>query len=164
MKKGSMTAAELMANLEDDPEYLARRAVKEAEIEKLSEECRVDEALLIEELNHVGVSVVSVWDLVNNAPHPLLERKFSGSYEIAYPILVNHLRVPHHYRIREGIIRALSERAARKLASAPLLEQLATESNRQHRWVIANALEIMLPRSELDRHPQIEEALRAGYL
>ncbi|MFO1369047.1 MAG: hypothetical protein U1F46_08625 [Marinagarivorans sp.] len=163
-RKENMTAADLMAKLNSDPDYLARRAIKEAEIDALSDACRNDESELVAKLNELGLPVDSVWDLVNNAPHPILVRKFYGSYEIAYPLLVEHLKLSHHPRIREGIIRALTEKSAKSIASEQLLHELEHESKQSHRWVIANALRSMLSRSELNTHPKIEEAYRAGYL
>jgi len=164
MKKGEITAAELMAQLERDLEYLARRAAKDAEIEKLAAECKADEAELVYELNEIGVPIDSVWDLVNNKPHSVLERRFTGAYDAAYPILVKHLTAKHHDRVREGIIRSLTEKAAYSIAAEPLLAQLSTETKKHLRWVIANALESMLSSAEIKQHPQIKEALRAGHL
>ena len=164
MAKKGVTAAELMKQLEADPEYVARRQAKEAQIEKLAAECKADEKGLLAELNEIGINVDSVWDLVNNSPHPVLKTNFMGSYEIAYPILVRHLGILHHKRIREGIIRALSDPDAYEVAAQPLIEQLRIESKKSLRWVIANALKVMLPNVEIQRYPEIQEALDAGYL
>ena len=164
MKKGGMTAAELLSQLQADPEYLERRAIKEAETEILSVACRIDETELVRELNEIDVSVNSVWDLVNNQSHPVLERSFTSSYEAAYPILVKHLSIKHHERIREGIIRSLTEGAAYSVAAKPLIEQFEIEPKKHLRWVIANALESMLPKEEMNQYPEVKESLRAGYL
>ena len=159
-----ITAVELMAELEADPEWVTRRKAKDDEFEKLDEECRSDEAELLTELKEIGINVESVWDLVNNGSHSVLNHKPLGSYERAYPILVRHLDVTHHSRIREGIIRSLSEKAARQIALTSLLEHLKTEQERCIRWAIANALQSMLSKSELKHSPEITETLRAGYL
>lgn len=163
-RKENMTAAELMAKLNSDPDYLARKAIRESETDALSEACRNDESELVAKLNELGLRVDSVWDLVNNAPHAILERKFYGSYEIAYPLLVKHLTLSHHPRIREGIIRSLTEKSAKGIASKQLLHELENESQQSHRWAIANALRTMLSRSELEEHLNVEEVYRAGYL
>lgn len=159
-----MTAAELMSQLNVDPEFLARKELEEAKIEQLSAACRDDEVGLVAELNELALNVESVWDLVNNAAHDFLKRNFTGSYENAYPVLVRHLKHEHHPRIREGIIRALSERNARGAAAAALLEELADESLQSHRWVIANALKTMLSKPEVENHPEIDRAYGKGYL
>jgi len=164
MAEETITAAELMARLEKDPDFLAKRAEQDEKVRKLEEGCQADEASLVRELNKSGFEVDSVWDLVNNQPHPVLERRFVGEYKEAYPILVKHLDVAHHERIREGIIRALSEPAAYAVAAQVLIKHFQLETRKSLRWVLANALESMLPKSELDQYPQVNEVLRAGYL
>jgi len=61
---------------------------------------------------------------VNNRPHPVLNFPFAGPYERAYPLLVRHLRVKHHPRVREGIIRALTVKDGDELVWKALLEEL----------------------------------------
>ncbi len=73
-RNGPTTAAELMEQLQADPKYQERKATKDAEIEQLEIACSEDEAGLVSELNELGLRVSSVWDLVNNEPHPLLRK------------------------------------------------------------------------------------------
>lgn len=153
-----------MSQLNSDPEYLARKANKEAEIKELEEHSAKDEAELVADLNKLGLEVKSVWDLVNNSPHQFLERNFVGSYKVAYPLLVKHLEINHHQRIREGIIRALSEKEAREIAAKPLLAELSKEVLKSNKWAIANALNIMLSKKELENLPEVKNAYDAGYL
>ena len=164
MTAGGKTAKELMEQLKADPDFLAKKAKNDAQFEELERICEADEYELICELNSRGFHVKSVWDLVNNAPHEFLERNFVGSYEDAYPILVKHLTISHHQRIREGIIRALTEKNAKRIAFAPLLEQLNLEPLKCNRWVIANALRTMLTKAERAKYPEVDEAYGAGYL
>lgn len=159
-----MTAAELMKQLNSDPEYLAIKAKKDAQLQQLHDLREKDESALVAELNKLGLSVSSVWDLVNNAPHEFLERNFIGAYEVAYPLLVKHLTLPHEAMIREGIIRALTVESAKDLAFGALLNELQSETNKSIRWVIANALQEMTSTSERKAYPEIDEAYRAGYL
>lgn len=163
-RKGGITAAELLEQLNSDLEYLARMAVKEAEYSALERACKDDEKDIVAELKKLGLAVESVWDLVNNAPHQFLERGFLEGYEVAYPLLVEHLMEPHHPRIREGVIRALTEKAARDSASDSLIQALQSETEQSHRWCIANALETMLSKPEVEAHPEIGRALEDGYL
>jgi hypothetical protein len=98
MTKKRITAAELMAKLEADPEFVAKRTKAEEERQKREAEYRRAEAPLVEELRAAGYAVQSVWDLVNTAtPYPK-----------ALPILLNHLRRPYPGPVREGIARALA--------------------------------------------------------
>ncbi len=100
---GSKTAAELMAELQADPEYVAERQQREAELQRKAAEWREAEAPLVEELRAAGFEVESAWDLVNTAT----------PYPAALPILLEHLGRPYPDRVREGIARALAVRDAR---------------------------------------------------
>jgi hypothetical protein len=108
MKRRRITAGELMAQLESDLEYVKRRALRDARTSVLEQECRTDEALLVRKVRAIGYDIDSVWDLVNNAPHPHLSRRFVVPYSGAYSTLLKHLEQPHHPRTREGIVRALT--------------------------------------------------------
>jgi hypothetical protein len=93
-----ITAAELMARLHADPEWVAARAREEVDRERLTDELRSAEGPLVNELKAVGSDVKSVWDLVNT----------SVPYPNALPILLEHLQRPYPVPIREGIARALA--------------------------------------------------------
>jgi hypothetical protein len=98
-----VTAAELLAKLSADPNYVAARQLEEEARQKRAEEWRRAEAPLVDELRAAGFAVESAWDLVNTP----------GSYPAAVPILLEHL--PRHYpaAVREGIARALAVPEAR---------------------------------------------------
>ena len=102
MTKKKITAAELMAKLNADPEFVAKRARKEEERLKREAEYRRAEAPLVDELRAAGYQVESAWDLVNTP----------GSYPKAVPILLAHLPRPYPAAVREGIARALAVREA----------------------------------------------------
>jgi hypothetical protein len=102
MMKKKITAAELMAKLNADPEFVAKRARQEEERLKREAEYRRAEAPLVEELRAAGLQVQSAWDLVNTP----------GSYLEALPILLAHLPRPYPAPVREGIARALAVREA----------------------------------------------------
>ena len=97
MKK-PMSARDLMARLDADPEFVAKREREEAERQARAAEWRCAEAPLVEELEAAGFTVDSAWDLVNT----------SEPYLDALPILVDHLQRPYPGRVREGIARALA--------------------------------------------------------
>ncbi|MEP6652325.1 MAG: hypothetical protein ABJA82_03145 [Myxococcales bacterium] len=98
-----MTAAELMARLNADPNFVAQRAEGEEVRQKRTAEWRRAEEPLIAELRVAGYTVDSAWDLVNTS-EPYLE---------ALPILLQHLQQPYPGPVREGIARALAVRPAR---------------------------------------------------
>ncbi|MBK8010186.1 MAG: hypothetical protein IPK13_02490 [Deltaproteobacteria bacterium] len=97
-KKKPVSAAELMARLNSDPEFVAKRAREEAERQARAAEWQRAEAPLVEELRAAGFEVDSAWDLVNT----------SAPYPDALPILVDHLQRSYPSRVREGIARALA--------------------------------------------------------
>ena len=100
MTKKKITAAELMAKLNADPEFVAKRAREEEARLKREAEYRLAEAPLVDELRAAGFQVQSAWDLVNTP----------GSYPKAVPILPAHLPRPYPAAVREGIARALAVR------------------------------------------------------
>lgn len=119
----SITAGELMARLEADPEFVARREERRrARVQKRAA-LRDAERPLLEELHLLGVNVDSVRDLVNTA-HP---------YPEALPILTEHLERPYPDRVRAGIARALAVRDARfawvRLRDLYLAEPVGTETD-----------------------------------
>lgn len=102
MTKKRITAAELMAKLNGDPEFVAKRERQEAERNRRETEYRLAEAPLVDELRAAGFQVQSAWDLVNTAvPYPK-----------AVPILLAHLPQDYPPAVREGIARALAVREA----------------------------------------------------
>jgi len=97
-KEPKVTAAELMAKLNADPKFVAKRAREEEERQKRAAEWRRAEAPLVEELRAAGYAVETAWDLVNTA----------APYPKALPILLKHLARPYPGPVKEGIARALA--------------------------------------------------------
>jgi len=93
-----MTAAELMAELEADPERVAARDARDREIELDETASRKQQVPLRADLSAVGVRVADVWELVNTAE----------PYPTAIPVLVEHLHREYDVGVREGIARALA--------------------------------------------------------
>ena len=99
--KGGMTAAELMALMEEmrrtDPAYRAQEEAVEAERQARLQALREAEQPIVEDLRHAGLDVKSVWDLVNT----------SVPYPEALPVLLDHLqRGGYPDRVMESIGRA----------------------------------------------------------
>ena len=158
-KRKPITAAELMAELQADPKWVARRDAKERERETREQVCAADQAELVQEIRNVGYDIDSVWDLVNNSPHPILKRRFLGEYQLAYPILVNHLYVTHRKEVREGIIRALSVKDGGPEVEAALLDCFQCETDDNLRWGLANALRVAMPYHRRKKFPEIKAVL-----
>jgi hypothetical protein len=158
-KRKPVTAAELMAELKSDPDWVARQNAKERESEEKRQDCAADEADLVQEIRAAGYDIDSVWDLVNNTPHPILERRFLSEYPHAYPILVRHLSVPHRKEIREGIIRALTVNDGGPEVESALLNCFESETDINLRWVLANALRTAMPYHRRKKYPEIKAVL-----
>ena len=152
-----MKASDLMKKLEADPEYQEMQKRKALELKEREAVLAEDERNLIEELASIGYEVQSVWDFVNNNNLHEFLRKFNGSYAGAYPILDKHLNIEHHPRIRQGIIRALTEKDANEVASESLLAEFYKEQDLNLKWVFANALRTVLTRSQKAKHPEYKE-------
>jgi HEAT repeat protein len=96
--KKKVTAAELLARLNADPDFVARKKARDQEIERKAAEYALAEAPLVQELRAAGSHVSSVWDLVNAKTR----------YPQLLPILFAHLDRPYPKKVRERIARALA--------------------------------------------------------
>lgn len=137
LKVTPVTAQQLMKELSKDPVYVARQAELERLRAERLERSRREQFVLLKALRDVGISVNTVWDLVNSRE----------TYREAIPALVEALEQPYPLKVKEGVIRALTVKEARGQAGWPLLHLFSSLpqelSNFQHsdfRWVIANAL------------------------
>lgn len=116
-----------------------------------------EERPLINDLKNIEIKVESVWDLVNNRQGTHLGNAFIGQYEIAYPVLLKHLDFEYHHRIKEGIIRALTEKNAAGIATEKLLTLFYKEPDKKLKWVLANALKTLMTWRQRQKHPEIQE-------
>ena len=141
------TAKEFVGELERDPVHKERRAVQDAALAKRAAEAAADEASLVRDLEDAGVSVTSVYDLVNDVittPH-------------AVPVLLGHLGRPHLPVIREGILRALAYSHLRQGALSSLKDLFSGATEPGERWLIANAMAAMATLKELSELAGINE-------
>jgi len=136
-KKKPVTAVELMARLQSDPDWVRRNAEREQKrataVAELRAELKPEQDPLLAELATVGWSVTSVWDLVNT----------KEKYPAAIPVLAKYLRIARHPVLREGIARALTVAEARGAPAREILAELrrrAEEPKNEARWALANAL------------------------
>jgi len=119
-----------------------------------------DEEPIVMDLNNLGLKVDSIWDLVNNKPHPVLKNNFTGDYSVAYPILVKHLDYDYLPKTKEGLIRALTEKQAKNVATEKILDLFYKESDRNLKWVMANALRTLMSWNSRQKHPEIAKVLK----
>lgn len=130
MTKKKITAAELMAKLNADPEFVAKRAREEEERQNREAERRRAEAPLVDELQAAGFQVQSAWDLVNT----------SGAYPEAIPILLAHISRPYPAAVREGIARALAVPEAKAVGWDVLIQLYRDEQEQRPKDGLAAAI------------------------
>src|SRR5690242_13923443 len=98
-KRSGISATELMARLQNDPEYQRKVQAAEAERQVRVQALRLAEQPIVADLRAVGIQVDSVWDLVNT----------SDPYPAALPILMEHLEGGGYpERVMESLGRALA--------------------------------------------------------
>lgn len=161
----SVTSQELIDSLAADPGYQAMKAQEAVRLAAFVAEFADEERVIAAEAKSLGYDIESVWDFVNNTPHPFLPRRLVGPYPRAYPMLVRHLHLPHHPRVREGVVRALTVRDGGELVWQALYQEFKLESDEGMRWVLANALKYAMPYRLRIEHPEIARAHKnAGVL
>lgn len=128
-RKKAVTAAELMAKLEADPDFVARRIAREEEHRREEAELRRAEGPLLVELRSAGFTIGSVWELVNT----------TAAYPEALPVLLDHLSRSYPPAVREGIARALAVPEA-KFAWPALVRLYRSESNERTKDGLAVAI------------------------
>ena len=154
-RRRRIPASEAVEKLSQDFAYQAMLARQMDEQSDLAAECAADERECVQDIRRLGYDIDSVWDLVDSAPHPVLARRFVGPYHKAYAVLILQLHRPHHPRVREGIIRALTVRDGGVALERALLVEFNGETDRSLRWVLANALTVAMPYHRRRKHPEI---------
>jgi hypothetical protein len=148
------SADEVMAQLEADPEYQARRAALDAEHERLVARIREESRPVARDLAQVGFDVEFVADLYEGAQN----------YTAAVPVLLRWLPRLESQEVKEELVRALSIQYARPVAGPPLVDELrkllqirgpgaenpSQTASSDMPWVIANALDVVADDSVLD--------------
>jgi|SRR5579885_2483013 len=133
--KKPMTAAEAMAILQSDPEWVRKAKERETRRKIIEAQLKAEERPILEELAAVGCKVDFISVLVNS----------STSYPEAVPVLCKHLPLPYDPKIREAIARALTVREARGVAGGVILAELQRSPEQSPpalRWALANALTV----------------------
>jgi HEAT repeat protein len=140
----NLTAAELLEQLQHDPEFVRRTREQAQKQIRMEQDLHEEERPLLADLAKAGKSVNSVWNLVNS----------SESYPPIIPALRSHLSRPYHPKIREGIARGLSVLEARGVVASDILHELKRsyrQDEAEFRWALANALATVGDESTLNQ-------------
>ena len=104
-RRKGITASELVAQLNANPEWLERRRQQQEKSDAIERAARVAEGPLVQALNEAGLGWLrSVWDLVNT----------DEPYSHVLPILIEHLQRDYPAAILEGIARAMAVPESRR--------------------------------------------------
>jgi len=127
------SAAELMAELQNDPSYVARMKQQERErgsnVENYS---RIAEPVL-KELATAGYRVSTISELVQT----------KTEYRSAVPILLRWLPRISDQQVKNDIVRTLSVPWARPAAAPVLIDEFQKVDDAQLKWSIANGLAVV---------------------
>jgi hypothetical protein len=84
---GSISAKELMAELEGDPQHVEEMRRQDSALQRKEAEWRKAEAPLVEELRGAGWEIGSAWEFVNTSdPYPRCSRSCSSTWSVLIPI------------------------------------------------------------------------------
>lgn len=133
--EGYITAGELMARLEKDPEYQARMAAEEKEMAEKKAKLRELQKPVFEDLQRIGVVASSLPDLIH---------KYAPLPKEIVQILLKWVPVAEDEDIQEWLVRALAGTRVKYDGSA-LIELFEKTQSETLRWVIANTLESARP-------------------
>jgi len=150
-----VTAEELMAELEADPEWVARRDAREQERQRRIEEYDRVAAPLKAELAKAGFEVESVADLYNKP----------FDYREAIPILLEWLPRIENRDVKESVVRALTVKWAKPDAAPVLVEEFRRAEDSSElglRWAIGNALAEVADDSVFEETAALAEDRRFG--
>ena len=137
--KKTMTAADLIKELESNPALADERHQRDDEWRRQEEILAVAEAPLVSELKAHGLALNSVWDLVN------------GDFEYSQytQLLLKHLQSPYPNAIREGIARAFAVPEAR-WAWSLLRDMFVNEPSNRVKSALALALSNCAGEAEIE--------------
>ena len=133
-RKGRVTAAELINQLNQDPAYIAMRAEKDAQWEEAKANHQRETMPVLRALQQHGLEVRSLDEL----------RQSRVEYRGAIPILIHWLRKAKSPDVKESIVRTLTVPWAKPEAADPLIgEFLSAPDGSSLKWAIGNALDVV---------------------
>lgn len=97
---------------------------------------------LIAELKDNGITISSIWDLVNT----------KEKYPKAISVLLKYLPKVNNEKNKEGIIRALTVKEAKGIAAPPLINEYERTPKEKDnlRWVIGNAIATVMTSQDVE--------------
>ena len=149
------TAAELMAELREDPEFVAQEQQHERQKQENEQLYARAAAPVLDELEAAGFRVRRVGEL----------RRLGAEYPEAIPILIHWLPLVSYLPLKGDLVRTLSVPWARPMAGRALIEEFRRADDPEGtgiRWEIANALAVVADDDILDDVIQLVQDPRHG--
>jgi HEAT repeat protein len=142
--RGRLTAQEVMAQRESDPEWVADRERRDIDHREAVAGDVEAARPVVDELRAAGFAIEAIADLYHRPQ----------DYSAAVPILLSWLPRVESRAVKEVVARALSVEWARPQAAAPLVREFRAASGDDDefglRWAIGNALAVVADDSVFD--------------
>ena len=162
-RRGGITAAELQAELEADPEWVRARDEREAARRARRADNDGDFALVRSALDAAGLPSRDFGYFTSGRypdilPNPVFD------YRAAVPVLLDVLSKVTRPAVKEAIVQSLSTPFARPIAARALLDEFRRTSDAEQpslKWAIGNALSVVTTKDHIDE--LLELALDTGH-
>lgn len=138
-RRDDLTADELMAELEADPEWVQANAARQRERRARGEEFISAAAPVLQALEAAGIDTTDFGRFVNRPVPGVLEPAVFDA-ERAAPILLEWLPRVDDRGVKDAIVRYLKARATRGVAVEALIAEFHRADN-ELRWVIGDTLQ-----------------------
>jgi hypothetical protein len=151
-RRGPIIAAELMVQLEGDPDFLRRRAHGEAAHAARVRESAPDFQLVRGTLEAAGIASAD-FGRFTSGRHPDVIRQSVFDYKAAVPVLLEVLPRVKHPNAKEAVVRSLTTSYARPAAAEALIAEFRNTSVKEHeglKWALGNALGTVTTPQHLD--------------
>ena len=157
-----MTAAELMRELEADPDFRARSAQQERERAEREAEFRRAADPVLRDLEAAGIETSDFGRFVNR-PFPGVLEPSTFDEVAALPILTRWLPRIADTRVKETIVRHIKRKEAGPQAASLLLREFAVTQDEGLGWVIGDAIATVADRSHFDEILALAADKRHGH-
>lgn len=163
-RRGPMTAAELMAQLEADPDWVRARDQREAARRARMAENAEEFALVRRALDAAGLPSRDFGHFTSGR-HPDVIPQPIFDYRRAVPVLLDVLPKVTRPAVKEAIVRSLSTPHGRPHAARALLDEFRQTSDAQQptlKWVIGSALSTVTTPANVDELLELARDARHG--
>lgn len=163
-RRGPITAGELMAQLEADPEWVRSRDQREAARQARMAENADDFALVRRALDAAGLPSRD-FGRFTSGRHPEIIPQPIFDWRGAVPVLLEVLHKVNREAVKEAVVRSLGTPYARPYAARALLDEFRKTSDADQpalKWAIGNALSTVTTPAHVDELLELARDRRHG--